>query len=136
LIAVTAVCWALAILFDKLAVARAAPSFHALVLNGGVAVGCLALLAGRGGVRGLGELSAVRRMRGTFFLALIVSVGALALQLFALPLIAVGTLETLKRGIGNLVALANGWLLLGEEVTPSKLLAVALMTVGVALVLR
>lgn len=129
----TALGWALTILLDKLALAKAPPGFHGLVLNAGVALGCLALLGLRGS---LGELVSVRRVPGTFLLALLASVGALGLQLIVLPQIAVGTLETLKRGVGNLVALANGWWLLGETLTPLKLFAVALMTVGVVLVLR
>ncbi|HSG39877.1 MAG TPA: hypothetical protein VLE27_09595 [Thermoanaerobaculia bacterium] len=47
----------------------------------------------------------------------------------------VGTVETLKRGIGNFMALVSGWLFFREPVTAARIFAVALMAVGVALIL-
>ena len=44
-------------------------------------------------------------------------------------------IETLKRGIGNCMALVWGRLLLREAVTTSKILAVALMAAGVWMIL-
>jgi multidrug transporter EmrE-like cation transporter len=43
--------------------------------------------------------------------------------------------ETLKRGIGNVLAVVFGRLLFAEPVTGRKLAAVALMAAGVALLL-
>jgi drug/metabolite transporter (DMT)-like permease len=128
----TALLWSLTIPLDKLAVQRATPPFHALVLTAGVATaGFLALLV-RGG---LDDLARVRRVPILFVLALVVSSAALGLQFLAFPRIFVGTLETMKRGIGNGMALVWGRIFFREAVTWSKILAVGLMAAGVGLIL-
>ena len=132
LVALTSLLWAMTIPLDKLAVARAAASLHGTVLNAGVALGVLLVLLGQ---RRLGDVARVRRVPGVFGLALIVSCLALGLQLLALPLVFVGTIETLKRGIGNFMALVSGRLFFGEAVTRSKVMALGLMAIGVALIL-
>ena len=132
LVAVTALLWSLTIPLDKLAVERSGAPLHGLVLTGGVAVGTLVVLVVRGS---LGELAAARRVPGVLALALVVSSAALGLQLLALPLMLVGTIETLKRGVGNFMALVSGRVFFGEPVTPGKVVAVLLMAVGVALIL-
>jgi drug/metabolite transporter (DMT)-like permease len=132
LVALTSLFWAMTIPLDKLAVARAAAPFHGTVLNAGVAMGVLLVLVGR---RRLGDLAPVRRLPGLFVLSLIVSCLALGLQLLALPLMFVGTIETLKRGIGNFMALVSGWVFFREAVTVPKVLALAVMAMGVGLIL-
>jgi len=124
--------WALAIPLDKLSVERASGPFHGLVLNAGVALGTLAGLAAQGRLR---ELAQVRTVRGPFAVSLVVSAAALGLQLIAIQHLWVGLVETLKRGIGNLLAVLLGRLLFAEPVTVHKVAAVALMIAGVALVL-
>jgi len=124
--------WALAIPLDKLSLERASGPFHGLVLNAGVALGTLAGLAAQGRLR---ELAEVRTVRGPFAAALVVSAAALGLQLIAMQHLWVGLVETLKRGIGNLLAVLLGRLLFAEAVTLHKVAAVALMGGGVALVL-
>ena len=86
------------------------------------------------GRRQVGDLAQVRRLPGLYVLLLIVSCLALGLQFLALPLMFVGTLETLKRGIGNFMALASGWLFFRDAVTVPKVLAVAVMAAGVWLI--
>jgi multidrug transporter EmrE-like cation transporter len=115
-----------------MAVERASAPLHALVLASGVALAVLLVLAFQGG---LGEIGAVRRAPRLLVLALVVSAAALGLQLLAMPLLFVGTIETMKRGIGNCMALVYGRAFFGEVVTPSKLLAVGLMAAGVGLIL-
>jgi len=132
LVALTSLFWAMTIPLDKLAVARAAAPLHGTVLNAGVAAGVLVVLLGR---RRLGDLAPVRRLPGLFALSLIVSCLALGLQLLALPLMFVGTIETLKRGIGNFMALVSGRIFFREAVTVPKVLALAVMAVGVGLIL-
>jgi drug/metabolite transporter (DMT)-like permease len=127
-----AVLWALANPLDKMAVERASGPFHGLVLNAGVALGTLAGLAAQGRLR---ELARVRQVRGPFAASLAVSAAALGLQLIAIQHMWVGLVETLKRGIGNLLAVLFGRLLFAEPVTGRKIAAVALMVAGVALVL-
>jgi multidrug transporter EmrE-like cation transporter len=65
-----------------------------------------------------------------------VATGAIALasQLVALGSVPVGFLETVKRGVGGVLAVVWGRTLLAEPVTAAKLAAVGLMTLGVGLV--
>ena len=132
MVAGTALLWSLTPPLDKLAVERASAPFHALVLTAGVALAVLCVLALRGT---LSEIGAVCRAPRLLAVALLVSAAALGLQLLALPLVFVGTIETLKRGIGNCMALVYGRLFFREAVTPSKVLAVGLMAAGVGLIL-
>ena len=85
--------------------------------------------------RRLGDLGQVRKVPGLYVLALVVSTLALGLQFLALPQVYVGTVETLKRGIGNFMALLSGWFFFHEPVTPRKVVAVGVMAVGVGLFL-
>ena len=126
-----ALLWSAALLLDKRALAAGTPHLHALVLNGGVAVGALTVLAARR------ELGTLRSLRGSAWLLLVaVATGAIALasQLVALGSVPVGFLETVKRGVGGVLAVVWGRTLLAEPVTAAKLAAVGLMTVGVGLV--
>jgi len=132
MVAATALLWSLTPPLDKMAVARASAPLHGLVLTGGVA---LAVLLGMAFQGALGELGRVRRVPGRLVLALVVSSAALGFQLLALPLVFVGTIETLKRGLGNCMALVYGRLFFGEAVTLSKILAVGLMAAGVGMIL-
>lgn len=132
LVAATALFWALTMPLDKMAVARAAPSLHGFVLNAGVAVGVLGLMLAQGNGR---ALVTARRAPGVLVLGLTVSALALGLQLVALPVVQVGALEAVKRGVGNFVAVALGAAVFGEALTGHKLLAVGVMALGVALVM-
>jgi drug/metabolite transporter (DMT)-like permease len=132
MVALTALLWSMTIPFDKLAVERSSAPFHGFVLSAGVAAGVLLVL----GVQGrLGDLGRVRQVPGIYVLALVISTLALGLQLLALPQVYVGTVETLKRGIGNFMALLSGWFFFHEPVTARKVVAVGVMAVGVGLLL-
>jgi drug/metabolite transporter (DMT)-like permease len=117
---------------DKLAVARATPPFHGLFLTSGIALGSLAVL---GFQRRLGELAGVRQVWRPFLLALLTSTLTLGFQLFALQFLRVGVIETVKRGLGNLLAVALGRAVFAEALSPHKLGAAVLMALGVALIL-
>lgn len=132
MVAATALCWSMTIPLDKMAVERAPAQFHGFFLNLGVAAGVLVVLLMQGR---LGEVGKVRAVPGLLALALVVSSAALALQLLALPHVYVGTVETLKRGIGNVMALLSGGIFFSETVTVRRVLAVVLMAVGVGLIL-
>lgn len=133
LMAGTALLLSLTIPLDKLAVGRASPPFHGLVLTAGIALGSLAVLAVQ---KRWGELAGLRRGWLPFVLALTASTLALGFQLMALQAgVLVSLLETLKRGIGNLLAVILGRAAFGETVTPGKLAAALLMAAGVALIL-
>lgn len=132
LVALTALFWSLTVPLDKMAMEHGAASFHGVVLTAGVAAGVLAVLLVQGR---LGEVAQVRRIPGLYVLALVVSVAALGLQLLVLPMMYVGTIETLKRGIGNFMAQVSGRIFFGEAVTLPKVLAVGLMAAGVGVIL-
>lgn len=132
LMAGTALLLSLTIPLDKLAVERASPPFHGLVLTAGIALGSLAVLIVQ---KRWGELAGLRRGWLPFVLALTSSTLALGFQLVALKYVLVSLIETLKRGIGNLLAVILGRAVFGEAVTPGKLGAALLMAAGVALIL-
>lgn len=132
LMLVVAAAWALTPPLDKLALAHASTPFHAAVLCGGVALVLAAVLAVQGR---LGEVRQVGRAPGIYAVALVVSCLALALQLAAYRLVWVALVETLKRGIGNVLALVYGRFLFGEAVGPAQVAAVVMMGVGVGLIL-
>lgn len=132
LMAGTALLLSLTIPLDKLAVGYASPPFHGLILTAGIALGSLAVLAFQ---KRWGELAGLRQGWAPFILALISSTLALGFQLVALKYVLVSLIETLKRGIGNLLAVILGRAVFGEAVTPGKLGAALLMAAGVALIL-
>jgi drug/metabolite transporter (DMT)-like permease len=127
-----ALCWSMTVPLDKLSMERASGPLHALVLNLGVggAVALILLVQRR-----LGELADVRKAPFVFLCGLLVSAVALALQLIAIQTVWVSLVETLKRGIGNVMAVALGAVVFHETVTARKLAAVGLMAAGVALIL-
>jgi drug/metabolite transporter (DMT)-like permease len=126
-----ALLWSATLLLDKRALADATPQLHALILNGGVACGALLVLGARG------ELGRLASLRGSgWLLVAAVATGALALgsQLVALGSLPVGFIETVKRGVGGILAVLWGRTLFREPVTAAKLAAIGLMTLGVGLI--
>lgn len=132
LMAGVALAWSIALPFDKLAMGQASVPFHALVLNLGVGLSSLFALAWS---RRLGELRVPRGSRLMLAVSLGASVAAIGLFLLAVSHLWVGLVESLKRAIGSAVAMLVGAIGFGERLSPAKLGAVALMTLGVALVL-
>ena len=131
LMAATALLWSLAMPLDKMALAASGAPFHGLMLNAGVALGALLVLAGRR------QLSELRRLAGRWgLLALLIGVGALALVLILLAISEtwIGFIETMKRGLGSFMAVVWGRLFFAEPVTARKLVAVAVIAAGVALI--
>jgi drug/metabolite transporter (DMT)-like permease len=128
----TALLLSLTIPLDKLAVNHANPPFHGLILTAGIALGTLIVLAVQ---NRWGELAGLRRGWLPFLLALASSTLALGFQLVALKFVFVSLIETLKRGIGNLLAVILGRAVFHEPLTPSKVGAALLMAAGVALIL-
>lgn len=131
LMVVVALSWSLASPLDKLALAAASPPVHGFVLCAGVGAAVFVLLAAEGRV---GAVREIGRAPWVFVLALVLSAIALALQLLAYAVVWVSLVETVKRGFGNVAALAYGHWLLGEAVTARKVVGVTMITAGVALV--
>lgn len=132
LMLVVAGAWSLAMPLDRLALESASPPLHALALNAGVALGALAMLSLRGRTR---ELAAVSRTPVVMTATLLVAAAAIGLQLLAILQVAVGLVETIKRGVGSGLALLLGRLVFGERIAPRSIAAVAVMSAGVALIL-
>ena len=70
-----------------------------------------------------------------FWGAFVFCAAALGSQLFALSLTLAGVVETIKRGLGNLLAVLFGRLVFGEPMTAGKWIASLIMAFGVALIL-
>jgi drug/metabolite transporter (DMT)-like permease len=132
LMTLVALLWSMALALDKLAIERAPAPFHALMLNGGVAVLVLARLAAAGRA---GELRALRNVGVAFFAAMLCSFAGLALQLQAIQRAPVGVVETVKRGTGSAVALLVGRAFFAESLPPVRVAAALLMVGGVACIL-
>lgn len=126
-----ALLWGATISFDKIAIGHASEPMHGMISLGGVGLGALVILAVRGR---LGDLAQLRRRPGLVALALVAGSVALGLQLVAIKLLWVSLVESVKRGIGNTVAVVLGRTVFGEPVTASKVAAVLLMAAGVVLV--
>ncbi|HEX9798743.1 MAG TPA: DMT family transporter [Thermoanaerobaculia bacterium] len=127
-----ALCWSATLLLDKLALGHASAPVHALVLFAGTAAGACVALAASGRLHDLGG---VRGSAGLVVLS--VSCGALALggQLVAIQSLQIGLVETLKRGVGGVLAVVWGRAFFGEPILLRRVVAVALLVLGVALIL-
>jgi drug/metabolite transporter (DMT)-like permease len=128
--ALVALLWAITAPMDKIALRHATTSVHALVQTGGVSAALLGLIVYRGRGDELFELAS--RSKALAVATLFASVG-LGLQLVAIQRTLVSLVETIKRAVGLVGSVINGRLLFAEPVTPGKLFAVSLMTVGVVL---
>ncbi|HKH48844.1 MAG TPA: DMT family transporter [Thermoanaerobaculia bacterium] len=127
-----AFCWSLTVPLDKLAMDRASGPLHGLVLNFGVGLVVALVLVAQ---RRTGDLADVRKAPLVFLFGVVISAVALGLQLIAIQTVWVSLVETLKRGIGNGMAVLLGRLVFQEAITFRKIAAVGLMVVGVALIL-
>lgn len=130
LMALVALAWSTTLLLDKVAITRAAPPLHALIVHGGVALAGIGVLSARR------ELATLGTIRGNVLLLLATiafSVFAFGAQLYAVRDLAIGLVDTLKRAVGGVLAVVWDRTLFGEPVTAGKLAAVALLSAGVAL---
>ncbi|MDE2690834.1 MAG: DMT family transporter [Acidobacteriota bacterium] len=131
--------WASALPLDKLATEASNAAFHGLVLHLGVGLSVLTLvLRGLREAPGVRSRADVRARAGTWALLLTaVALGAAAqgLQLLALQHAWVGFVETVKRGIGSSLALVLGRVFFAEPLTLRKVLTVAVIVAGVAVML-
>ena len=133
MVAFTALLWSLTIPLDKLAVQRSSAPFHGVVVTAGVAAG---VLRGAASSRAGSAISArCGRSPASTSSPWWSARSPSASSSWRLPQVFVGTVETLKRGIGNFMALLSGWVFFHEPVTPRKILAVGVMAVGVGLLL-
>lgn len=127
-----AICWSLALPFDKMGVAEVGAGQHGLVLVAGVAAATLVLLLRRGERR---ELRLGWRVVPLLGAAIAVAIFALIAQLLAIQVVYVGVVEAVKRVVGNVGALLVGAALFRESIGWRKTLALAAMAAGVLLIL-
>jgi drug/metabolite transporter (DMT)-like permease len=127
-----ALLWSITPPFDRLALERASPELHGIVLSMGVALGLglVLLVQGR-----LGAVKPALERPGLLVAAIATSALALGLQLAALAVASVAVIETAKRGLGNFASVLVGRMAFGESVPLGRWLAVGVMVVGVALIL-
>ncbi len=128
----TAALWSITLPLDKLAVVRSNALFHGFFLTLAITAAAGVILAARGERLPLGEL---RSCHGLFWAAFVFCALALGSQLFALTQALAGVVETIKRGIGILLAVIFGKLFFGEPLSLAKWLAGLIMAGGVALIL-
>lgn len=133
LMVLVAVCWSLSMPLDKIGLVIVGPAWHALFLSLGVAAGILAILVW---FRWTDQLFALGRDQlPRLGLAVVVSAAAVGMQLVAMRFVYVGIVETVKRAVGNFAALGFGRALFGEAVTSHKVVALAMMALGVVFIL-
>jgi drug/metabolite transporter (DMT)-like permease len=118
--------------FDKLAVAASSTPVHGFFQSLGSGLLLLAFLGLRGEAA---RVSRAFRARPVLAVAVLLALAAVGFQFAAYRGAMVGAVETIKRVVGLVSSLAAGYLVFGEKVTASKLIAVAFMALGVALML-
>ncbi len=128
---VTALCWSLTIVVDKLATQHAGFGIHGAVLNAGLGIVGLSLLASRGQLR---DLAAVRTAWKPLVFAISLGAVGLGSQLMAVQHLFTALVEAGKRAIGVTMSVVVGRLAFNEPVTRFKVAAVVLMSLGAALI--
>ncbi|REJ82237.1 MAG: DMT family transporter [Acidobacteria bacterium] len=126
------VAWSAAMPLDKLASAAGSEALHGAVLHAFTALAPLVFLAWRGDLR---RLASARNHLGLVVVLTIGGFAALAFQLSALEHVFAGLVETIKRGIASPTSLVLGAFFFGERIGARKVVAVAVMVGGIALVL-
>lgn len=128
---VTALCWSLTIVVDKLATQHAGYGIHGAVLNAGLGVVGLCLLGFRGQLR---ELGAIRVAWKPLLFAISLGAVGLGSQLVAVQHLFTALVEAGKRAIGVTMSVVVGRIAFNEPVTRFKVAAVVLMSMGAALI--
>lgn len=127
---VVALLWSLSGTMDKRALAHASVAAHAVTQTLGMGLVTLGLLAL---TNRLAELGQARRSPRGLTAAVVLSVAAVGLQLLAMSRIYVTYVETTKRAIGVVMALVLGRLIFDEAVTTRKVVGIAIIAGGSAL---
>jgi drug/metabolite transporter (DMT)-like permease len=133
--AIVALLWSGTSVLDQTAVSVGAGSWYAPMVTAAVAVLMLFWALLRGQVRAFFQaarpLAAHPLLAG---LAVVIGAAALAVQIEAFRWAPVGFIEVVKRGAGMASAVVVGRYVFGEPLNGRKVVAVVLLTLGVALV--
>ncbi len=131
LMVVTALGWSITPPFDKLASEAAGTYEHGTLLNLGVGLAVLLLVVAQGEAK---SLRFARSDLGWLLASAVIGFTSLALLLKAYTVAWVGLVEAGRRAVNSVLALVFGRLYFDETVRKAQLAAVALMSVGVALI--
>jgi drug/metabolite transporter (DMT)-like permease len=132
LMGLVAVGWASTVALDKLALGHTSAPVHGTAMALAIGLSTAAWL----GVHGrAAELWGVRAIAGRLAGAVTLATVAFGLQLVAVQLVLVATLESVKRAIGIAASVVLGRLLFSEHPSRGQILAVVVMTVGAVMVL-
>ncbi|MFB6264613.1 MAG: hypothetical protein ABEL76_13455 [Bradymonadaceae bacterium] len=129
-----AVIWSITPTLNKAASEATSPMWHTFVLASAVG---LAFIGARAVVdRGIDKLvDEWLESPGWLVVGALFAIGALVVQFVAYRFIEVAYIETVKRAVGVVGAIAAGYLLFDEGDLVQRLLAAATMAVGVAMIL-
>ena len=130
---VTALCWTLSPVFDRVALQHAALPVHMLAHFTIASVLLWLWIFLRGGLK----KNPLPQKSGTKIIGILALfyAGAMGLQMLSLTMVYVGIMEAVKRVIGQISAAILGRLVFGEAITLPKLLGIAAMCCGVPLIL-
>ena len=125
--------WSASLPIDKLALLHSSPSLHALLTMGGSAIALLMFVLFTKGTTA--QLQVLREKIWMLFLTSGLYAVAMGLQFWALSLIQVGTIESIKRGVGMAMALLSGLFLFRERIRFGQVIWVLIVTTGVVVLL-
>ena len=128
---VTALCWSLTIVVDKLATRHAGFGIHGALLNAGLALFGLALLGARGQRV---ELRGLREAWKPWLFATCMGAAGLGAQLVAVQHLFAALVEAGKRAIGTTLSVVVGRVVFGEAINRFKVTAVVLMSLGAGII--
>jgi drug/metabolite transporter (DMT)-like permease len=124
-----ALLFAISTAIDRLAIVRASEATYATVLTGSITLGLLAVPSVRR------EVVSKRAAFRWLALAGLVGAAALLLQFLSYRFLLVGYVDAVKRAGGNIFSVLFGMLFFAEGDVRRRLIAAALMSAGVGLVL-
>lgn len=131
---IVALIWSITPVLDKTASDLTSPIFHTMFLAAGVGVIFFLYRSVKDGSAGplLREFRAVPWLLA---IATLFAVGAMVLQLTSYAMFDVAYVETVKRAVGVIAAIAAGYFFFGERDLTRRLIGALVMTAGVALIL-
>ncbi|MDZ7289140.1 MAG: DMT family transporter [candidate division KSB1 bacterium] len=128
-----AILWSLNSSVDKLAIAQSSVAFHALMQCVGIAFGLLlfSMFKDR-----FSELTKARPHLILIIGAIAFCAAGLSLEFTAIQMVPIRMVAIIKRVVELTMAVTIGRLIFKEEVTLRKLIAIAMMAIGIVIILR
>jgi len=126
-----AILWSLNSSVDKLSVTHASVAIHALVQCAGIALGLLTVSAANGHLH---ELSNTRPHLKLLFGAVAFCALGLSFEFSAIQLAPIRMVAIIKRVVELNMAITIGRVIFKEQITRRKLLAIAMMAIGIVII--